>query len=781
MDNVFLIQAHWSPQAGLFAAALTPFIIDSKQNLKVNPTDQIVYYLEQHSTILSQISRQISSIAPEVSIPSTPPPPFPPFHPAASDIRINLCWFLALVFSLSGALIATLIQQWTRGCLQTLQRHTNPTKNARLRQDLFEQVSRWNILSISESAPSLLHVSLFLFFAGLGDYALNLDKEVASYTIPFMAYCGFIYIFFTLLPIIYPQALFRSPISSLVASLFYKSRGLVLGVLKFIGARKFSSNTQGPIQLTKEDLEVRKRRDERAIRWMIDNMTEDTEMESFFLAIPGSFNTKWGAEVWKKVSEKREDESRSGITPAASTLARTPATHQSNIHTLFATPRVQGRDMPELAARVSRLLDTCKNRDRFASFEDWRKRTRACIETTASLVFRTNARLDWFGDIVKLLGEIGTAENTRGLMSMETDRPFVVRWTCLSLVTIRSVLERNTPVQEKARIAVESLAGEDDSSNGQALTRAQEVDGTLQNARSSLLQLNDALIEVENTEEQVKAILRDYEPQVLQLENINIYADHLNEVDQEIFDVQSFIVTITQGLARQIPGVQFDDFETLAGPVHWHLSRLVEGSHPPRQFIFPGQTLKSISSPGPIFRTILEGTWDADAHQEMVKNLKELLQDPIWKGNLAQRQLWRLQDLRDGGGLGFTVELFFLSLRELLSISSLNDSDSQLFIDALRVITSDQAEHRQSLGTQKLLLYMILPHGIISEFRYPTNITNVFFDFIGAFLEGQGGSHLDDAMQELSAPDIYTPYDDERDAFRDNTFRVITRARAPTS
>ena len=130
MDNIFLIQAHWSPQAGLFAAALTPFIIDSKQNLKVNPTDQIVYYLEQHSTILSQISRQISSIAPEVSIPSTPPPPFPPFHPAASDIRINLCWFLALVFSLSGALIVTLIQQWTRGCLQTLQRHTNPTKNA---------------------------------------------------------------------------------------------------------------------------------------------------------------------------------------------------------------------------------------------------------------------------------------------------------------------------------------------------------------------------------------------------------------------------------------------------------------------------------------------------------------------------------------------------------------------------------------------------------------------------------------------------------------------------
>ena len=76
---------------------------------------------------------------------------------------------------------------------------------------------------------------------------------------------------------------------------------------------------------------------------------------------------------------------------------------------------------------------------------------------------------------------------------------------------------------------------------------------------------------------------------------------------------------------------------------------------------------------------------------------------------------------------------------------------------------------------------MILPHGIISEFRYPTRITDVFFDIIGAFLEGQGGSHLDVAEQELSAPDIYTSYGDERDDFREKTLKVITRARIRSS
>jgi len=66
----------------------------------------MVYYLEQRSTIFSQISQQLSSIASQVSVPSTPPRPYPPFNPSASDIRINASWFMALAFSLSAALLA---------------------------------------------------------------------------------------------------------------------------------------------------------------------------------------------------------------------------------------------------------------------------------------------------------------------------------------------------------------------------------------------------------------------------------------------------------------------------------------------------------------------------------------------------------------------------------------------------------------------------------------------------------------------------------------------------
>ena len=75
-----------APQASLFSAALTAFVVDSKQDLKPSPADEAVYYLRQHLTILTQISMQPSSIAPQISIPSTPPPPFPAFNPSASDV-----------------------------------------------------------------------------------------------------------------------------------------------------------------------------------------------------------------------------------------------------------------------------------------------------------------------------------------------------------------------------------------------------------------------------------------------------------------------------------------------------------------------------------------------------------------------------------------------------------------------------------------------------------------------------------------------------------------------
>ena len=77
--------------------------------------------------------------------------------------------------------------------------------------------------------------------------------------------------------------------------------------------------------------------------------------------------------------------------------------------------------MHELSTRVSRSVEVCENRKLFPSDDLCRKRTRACIEATASLVCCANANSAWFGGISKLLGDIGSFEKIQELSLAGTD------------------------------------------------------------------------------------------------------------------------------------------------------------------------------------------------------------------------------------------------------------------------------------------------------------------------------------------------------------------------
>ena len=70
---------------------------------------------------------------------------------------------------------------------------------------------------------------------------------------------------------------------------------------------------QGQMQLAMKETVVRKRRYVRAIRWLIDNLTEDAEIEKFLSAKPGSFNTGWGMEVWKRMGKYHESEGKDRV------------------------------------------------------------------------------------------------------------------------------------------------------------------------------------------------------------------------------------------------------------------------------------------------------------------------------------------------------------------------------------------------------------------------------------------------------------------------------------
>ncbi|KAH9029916.1 hypothetical protein EDB85DRAFT_1866836, partial [Lactarius pseudohatsudake] len=165
--------------AGLFAAVLTSFLIDSLRNLKPDPAQQSVYYHNQSVAILAQISQQIASI-PQVSVPYTPPTPYPDFYPSRSDVLVNSLWLGGLICSLSAALFATLVQQWVRSYMRVFQRYDHPLKRARFRQFFFDGIR--TVRALASSATWMIRISLLLFLLGLTSSIPRLNTTVGIVT-----------------------------------------------------------------------------------------------------------------------------------------------------------------------------------------------------------------------------------------------------------------------------------------------------------------------------------------------------------------------------------------------------------------------------------------------------------------------------------------------------------------------------------------------------------------------------------------------------------------------
>ena len=184
---------------------------------------------------------------------------------------------MALVLSLVAALLAILVQKWVRDYMHVFNRYSDPLKSARLRQYLYEGCEGWYMPMVAEVVPGCLHVSLFLFFVGLADSLFNINTTVGiSTTVP-IGICSLLYILTTFLPIISPQSPYQNSFSGIIWFLFQKLRVWRYRDQGHDGESKpvDTNVAQGRMQLAMDETEARMGRDVEAIRWLIDNLTEE--------------------------------------------------------------------------------------------------------------------------------------------------------------------------------------------------------------------------------------------------------------------------------------------------------------------------------------------------------------------------------------------------------------------------------------------------------------------------------------------------------------------------
>ncbi|KAH9971338.1 hypothetical protein BGW80DRAFT_454199 [Lactifluus volemus] len=297
---------------GLFSAAVAALLAVSIQDLRPNPQDTTAFYLTNIYQLLAD---------PNISHTATPAIP-PPFSPPRYAIWVNSLWFLSLVISLTCALLATLLQQWARRYLTVTQPpHLSPHKRARIRSFFADGVNKFHLPLVVETLPTLLHVSLFLFFSGLLVFLFNINHTTFSIVAWWVGLCGAIYGCITLLPIFRHDSPYYAPLTFLAWSLLNGVSYEIFRILTFmIEFDCITFETFSRFLEMRENYRVRtswgivRTAQERASKmsaeidyhvfaWTFWALDEDHELEQFFEAIP-AFSTSQVAHEPKRIFAK---------------------------------------------------------------------------------------------------------------------------------------------------------------------------------------------------------------------------------------------------------------------------------------------------------------------------------------------------------------------------------------------------------------------------------------------------------------------------------------------
>ena len=104
--------------------------------------------------------------------------------------------------------------QWARIYLNLPQTPSVPKERARVRSFLFFGMKKYRMHLAVETAPTLLHLSVFLFFIGLVVFFFTIYKTVAIVISIAVGLFGLAYFALTILPCLDPSCPYRTPMSS---------------------------------------------------------------------------------------------------------------------------------------------------------------------------------------------------------------------------------------------------------------------------------------------------------------------------------------------------------------------------------------------------------------------------------------------------------------------------------------------------------------------------------------------------------------------------------------
>jgi hypothetical protein len=194
-------------------------------------------------------------------------------------------------------------------------------------------VKKMHIPWAVEGLPTLLHLSLFLFFGGLVIFLFNINQEVFTYVVCWIGVFSMVYVLITVLPLIRLHSPYYTPLSILAqlpyAGILYATFKVLASVTSHYDRHFFTSwhyrNLRdryrgwmlGGVEVIAEEMALDQSLDIDVgiLDWTIGALGDDDSLEKFFEAVPGFFNSK-------VVKDLREDLPDDTSTRLSDTLDR---------------------------------------------------------------------------------------------------------------------------------------------------------------------------------------------------------------------------------------------------------------------------------------------------------------------------------------------------------------------------------------------------------------------------------------------------------------------------
>ena len=266
----------------MFSSIVASFLIETYKTLLPDTGSQTVSLLTQlvsRSDGTATATSDLQSIAP-------------------SAVRINILLFLSLFFSVTSALVSTLILQWAREYLQYSQPSAAPHKRGRVRTYLFDGLSQFQMRRLNYSVPVLLHVSVFLFFFALSQWLHSINGPVGTTAHYCFVALLAVYMALSVLPLIVRNAPYQTALTtplqasiSLIHVSYIVLARLVRRSAGVIEAQKGSGlfrsiHIDRARALMREIKRKASTLDRSAMHWLLQELDED-DMDTFLGGLPG--------------------------------------------------------------------------------------------------------------------------------------------------------------------------------------------------------------------------------------------------------------------------------------------------------------------------------------------------------------------------------------------------------------------------------------------------------------------------------------------------------------